>query len=107
MWFIILGAQGLGFICFGLEYVEFEGEGGSSKEVHKHEGKQKTTVLIALRDAGLQVGSHGRQERVVLVTKKAGEVWFVSVSDVFTIGDNNMSGPHHVSGELEYCLCVS
>ena len=38
--------RGLGFICFGLECVEFEGEGGSSQEVHKHEGNlnQKTTV---------------------------------------------------------------
>lgn len=38
--------RGLGFVCFGLEHVKFEGEGGSSQEVHKHKGNlnQKTTV---------------------------------------------------------------
>lgn len=38
--------RGLSFICFGSECVEFEGEGGSSQEVHKRKGElnQKTTV---------------------------------------------------------------
>lgn len=38
--------RGLGFVSFGLERVEFEGEGGSSQDVHRHEGNlnQKTTV---------------------------------------------------------------
>lgn len=41
-----LSSWELDFICFGLECVKFEGEGGSSQEVHKHEGNlnQKTSV---------------------------------------------------------------
>ena len=38
---------------------------------------------------------------MVLVTMEAGEEWLVSVTDVFTIGGSHVSGPHHVSGELE------
>lgn len=38
---------------------------------------------------------------MVLVTAEAGEEWLISVTDVFTTGDSHVSGPHHVSGELE------
>lgn len=58
-------------------------------------------VLVAPRDTSLQEGSCGKQERMVSLTAEAGEEWLVSVTDVFTTGDSHMSGPHHVSGELE------
>lgn len=35
------------------------------------------------------------------MSAESGEEWLVSDADVFTIGENHMSGPHHVSGELE------
>lgn len=46
LWLIILGTQGAWFYCFGLECVEFEGEGDSMQEVHTDEGNrnQKATM---------------------------------------------------------------
>lgn len=64
-------------------------------------------MLIALRDASLQEGSRGRQERVASVTTEAGGEWLVSVTDTFTIGDGSRSGPHHISGELEECVLTA
>lgn len=51
LWLVILGTQGAWFYCFGLECVEFEGEGGSMQEVHTDEGNQNQKATMHKRGA--------------------------------------------------------
>lgn len=99
--------RGLGFICFGLNCVDFEGDRGSSQEVHKHKGNlnQKTTEHKTGAYCPKRCQFPGRQLQQTgeggFGDRRSWWEWLVSITDVFTIGDSHMSGPHHVSGELE------